>query len=266
MASNEFLPFATATGANVQSQAAYASAPSTEDGFSSGVAPSANVNKVWRQSSTIAAAIGTLIERRGGDALDNGNVSALTDALEAAINATVSSVPSGVVVPFAGSTAPTGWILCFGQAVSRTTYATLFAAIGTTYGAGNGSTTFNLPDARGRGVFGKDDMGGSAANRITSGVSGIAGATLGATGGDQRSQQHTHTATVTDPGHAHGVVTAGGASYATGISGNSTGGPGGSTPNTNSATTGISVTNANAGAGSSENMPPALIMNLIIKQ
>ena len=91
--------------------------------------------------------------------------------------------PAGVVLPFAGSTAPTGWLLCFGQAVSRTTFASLFAALGTSYGAGDGSTTFALPDLRGRIPGGKDNMGGSAASRLTTGGSGVNGATLGAVGG-----------------------------------------------------------------------------------
>lgn len=91
--------------------------------------------------------------------------------------------PAGVVLPFAGSTAPTGWLLCFGQTVSRTTYAALFTALGTTYGAGDGSTTFALPDLRGRIPGGKDNMGGSAASRLTTGGSGVNGSTLGAVGG-----------------------------------------------------------------------------------
>ncbi len=59
-------------------------------------------------------------------------------------------LPSGMVLYFANSTAPTGWLQCDGSAVSRTTYANLYAAIGTVYGAGDGSTTFNLPDTRGQ--------------------------------------------------------------------------------------------------------------------
>jgi microcystin-dependent protein len=59
-------------------------------------------------------------------------------------------VPTGSLMPYAGSVAPTGYLLCDASAVSRTTYATLFGIIGTTYGAGDGSTTFNLPDLRGR--------------------------------------------------------------------------------------------------------------------
>lgn len=58
--------------------------------------------------------------------------------------------PPGMIVPYGGAAAPAGWLLCDGSAVSRTTYADLFAVIGTTYGAGNGSTTFTLPDLRGR--------------------------------------------------------------------------------------------------------------------
>ena len=60
------------------------------------------------------------------------------------------SVPAGIIIPFAGTSVPTGYLLCNGAAVSRTDYADLFAVIGTLYGAGDGSTTFNLPDARDR--------------------------------------------------------------------------------------------------------------------
>lgn len=65
-------------------------------------------------------------------------------------------MPTGMVVPYAGAAAPDGWLLCQGQAVSRTTYAQLFSVIGTTYGSGDGSTTFNLPDMRGRVAVGSD--------------------------------------------------------------------------------------------------------------
>lgn len=68
-----------------------------------------------------------------------------------------ASLPAGLgPLPYAGSAAPAGWLLCDGQAVSRTTYAALFAVIGTVYGAGDGSTTFNVPDCRGRVVAGRD--------------------------------------------------------------------------------------------------------------
>ncbi len=73
---------------------------------------------------------------------------------------------TGEVKPFAGATAPAGYLLCAGQTVSRTAYAGLYAVINTIYGAGDGSTTFSLPDLRDRVVAGKDDMGGSSAARL----------------------------------------------------------------------------------------------------
>lgn len=69
-----------------------------------------------------------------------------------------SLVPAGAVMPFAMNSAPAGWLAAAGAAVSRTTYATLFAAIGTTYGSGDGSTTFNLPDLRGIFVRGSESQ------------------------------------------------------------------------------------------------------------
>jgi microcystin-dependent protein len=108
------------------------------------------------------------------------------------------AVPVGVVNPFAGATAPSGWLLCYGQAVSRTAYPVLFTTLSTTYGSGDGSTTFNIPDMRGRAVAGKDDMGGTAASRLTATVLSAAN-TLGATGGTQ-----THTMTSAEmPSHTH---------------------------------------------------------------
>jgi microcystin-dependent protein len=96
------------------------------------------------------------------------------------------NIPLGGLLEFTGTTAPNGsFVLPFGQAISRTTYAAYFALIGTTYGAGDGSTTFNVIDKRGRVSAGKDDMGGSAASRITSAGSSVDGATLGASGGAQ---------------------------------------------------------------------------------
>jgi microcystin-dependent protein len=82
------------------------------------------------------------------------------DAIAASLASTISglnSVPTGAVVPFGGSAVPTGWLECNGQAVSRTTYAALFTAIGTTAGVGNGTTTFNVPDLRGEFVRGWDN-------------------------------------------------------------------------------------------------------------
>jgi microcystin-dependent protein len=170
---------------------------------------------------------------------------------------------TGIVAPYTGSTAPTGWLLCYGQAVSRTTYAALFAVMSTTFGVGDGSTTFNLPDLRGRTPFGVDNMGGSAASRVTSGVSGITGTTLGAVGGSQIMHEHSHTATVTDPGHNHQLLNnAGGGTTAVFQAGGASGGAVGPV-STN--VTGISVSIANAGTGASQNMPPAMMLNYIVK-
>lgn len=74
-------------------------------------------------------------------------------------------LPSGIVMYFANSTAPNGWIKANGAAISRTAYSSLFTAIGTTYGAGDGSTTFNLPDLRGEFVRGFDDGRGVDSGR-----------------------------------------------------------------------------------------------------
>lgn len=91
----------------------------------------------------------------------------------------------GDYVIVSGSTLPPLCVWANGQNLNRTTYAAYFASVGTTYGAGDGSTTFGTPDVRGRVIAGKDDMGGSAANRLTGLSGGVNGAVLGAAGGAQ---------------------------------------------------------------------------------
>ena len=86
----------------------------------------------------------------------------VTSNIQTQIN---SSTPAGTVMQFAGSSAPAGYLKANGNAVSRTTYAALFAAIGTTYGTGDGSTTFNVPDLRGEFVRGLDDGRGVDSGR-----------------------------------------------------------------------------------------------------
>src|SRR5690606_30912733 len=95
------------------------------------------------------------------------------------------------------------FLMPYGQAVSRTTYSALFAKLGTTYGVGDGSTTFNLPDLRGRVAAGRDDMGGTSANRLTNQSGGLDGDTLGASGGSE-----THTLTEAElASHTHVLTT-----------------------------------------------------------
>jgi len=104
----------------------------------------------------------------------------------------VGSIPTGTVQAFAGSTAPIGYLLCNGAAVSRTTYSKLFSVIGTTYGAGNGTTTFNVPDLRGEFIRGLDAGRGVDSGR-----------TLGSSQGDLF-RAHTHSGTTSVAGaHTH---------------------------------------------------------------
>lgn len=160
------------------------------------------------------------------------------------------AAPSGVVLPFAGTTAPGGWFLCAGQAVSRIDYAALFTALGTTYGAGDGSTTFNVPDLRGRVPGGKDNMGGTAANRLTTAGSGVNGAALGAVGGAE-----THTLTTPQiPAHTHDVPKL-----------NPVGGTGYDITGGSLWTYGAGAS-ASAGSGNAHNnTQPTLVLNYIIK-
>src|SRR5262249_40622827 len=124
------------------------------------------------------------------------------------------AIPVGGVLPYVGSSAPnSSFALSFRQAVSRTTYATLFSLVSTTFGNGDGTTTFNLPDLRGRAVFGLDNMGGSAANRIAVAGGNFDGTSLGTTGGAQNKAiaqanlpNVTLTTTITDPGHTHTIT------------------------------------------------------------
>lgn len=107
-------------------------------------------------------------------------------------------VPTGSIVPFAGSVAPGGWLLCDGTPVARTAYSALFAVLGTAYGAGDGSSTFNLPDLRGRMPAGRGVNGDVDALGDSDG--------LGVT---SRTPKHSHTVdshTHTLPNHQHSVA------------------------------------------------------------
>lgn len=111
------------------------------------------------------------------------------------LNSSVTLVPTGAVMPFAMNSAPSGWLAANGTAISRTTYAALFAAIGTTYGTGDGSSTFNLPDLRGYFVR------GAGTNS-----DGTASGTFGAKQADSIIA-HTHSGTTQNdsPDHTHSI-------------------------------------------------------------
>jgi microcystin-dependent protein len=177
-------------------------------------------------------------------ATELGYVDGVTSAIQTQLNTLTSSiagivtVPTGVISPYAGldSNIPTGYLLCNGQEVSRTTYATLFGVVSTTYGLGNNSTTFNLPDLRGRAPIGAGTGTGLTARAL--------GATVGT---------ETHTLITAEmPVHNH-------TSLILGSGGGSTGIPVTASANTN-------TTTGDAGSGQAHpNMQPSLALNFIIK-
>lgn len=128
----------------------------TEGDPASGM-PATTVTGNWLNA--VQEEIANAIESFGEelDKPDNTQLAAILQAI---------TMPAGAVQPFARSTAPAGWLVCNGQPISRSTYASLFAAIGTTFGAGNGTTTFNLPELRGEFIRGLDNGRGVDAGRV----------------------------------------------------------------------------------------------------
>ena len=170
------------------------------------------------------------------------------------------SVPPSAVLACAGAV-PSGFLECDGSAVSRTTFSALFAAIGTTYGVGNGTTTFNLPDIKGRTIFGKE----VSESRLTSAISGINGGTLGAAGGNQSPQAHTHTGGTNTVGNHQHTGAADVAAFNTNgaippyahSGGGALTGAAGSHSHT--------FTTDGSGVGSSGNVPPGIVLRWGIK-
>lgn len=179
-------------------------------------------------------------------------------------SAIANLVPPGTVVPFAGVvggsvSAPPGWLFCDGGAVSRAQYPGLFGAIGTGWGEGDGATTFNLPDLRGRflrGVDGGQGRDPEAATRAASASGGNTGDKVGTTQGDAFAQ-HNHP--LTDPGHTHSMwntysgsnLPSGGFQYAGATTG----------PQTGNSVTGISI----KPTGGAETRPTNVTVNYLIK-
>lgn len=174
-------------------------------------------------------------------------------------------LPIGMVVAYSANSAPTGWLLCDGSAVSRSTYASLFAVIGITHGQGDAATTFNLPDYRGRFLRGVDGGTGRDPDKASRTAMGTGGNTGDAVGSVQDSTftAHNHTININDPGHAHGysIVSfqggspslSGGGQYANGTTGATTAGSG----------TGITASSNNTGGN--ETRPINAYVNYIIK-
>lgn len=200
--------------------------------------------------------------------LANGVAS--TDA--ATVGQIANILPIGSVIDLAGPSAPAGWLLCYGQAVSRTDYAALFAAIGTQYGIGDGSTTFNVPDLRGCVTAGNESMGGSPSGRLSTFFGSIAqtlGGFLGVSNHTLTKDQmpvHNHTGgTSSDGAHAHNI----GADYI-GSGTSSTGGyirptGTGATTSTDGEHTHTLLINSEGGGAAHTNAQPTRMMNKIIK-
>lgn len=183
-------------------------------------------------------------------------------AAPAAISAL--GIPVGAWFDFGGTALPAGFLWAYGQNASRSAQAPLFAAYGTTYGAGDGTTTFGLPDLRGRVVAGKDDMGGSSANRLTGLSGGLNGDTLGASGG---AETHTLTSAQQAAMDFSTVIYNGGAAYNPGSRLTSAGAVTFATNDGVGYSTLVlptSVTGSGGGGGAHNNVQPTFVSNKII--
>lgn len=121
----------------------------------------------------------------------NGNGSGVWDVIET-VNPEDIDIPVGVTGFYGGTEPPPGWFLCYGQEVSREIYANLFSVLGTTFGVGNGSTTFNLPDCRGRTIEGKEDSTGIGDTSGAQNHTITTGQTPALSGTTNTAQDHTH--------------------------------------------------------------------------
>ena len=182
-----------------------------------------------------------------------------TSALQAATKSYVDlGSPAGIIAPFAGTSAPSGWLACQGQAVSQTTYAALYAAIGATWNTGGeGAGNFRLPDLRG--VF----LRGTGTNG-TGSSSGAVGPSVGVYAADTY-LNHSHTATSTDSGHTHTNAYAFSTASLAGAGSSYTLPNSYSTQNTGTGTANITTTVATSTTGGTETKPKNYGILYIIK-
>lgn len=165
MATNEILPFATTnTGTNLLTQSEYVADEQRPIGHQPGIARSKLANKAMRQASLISAGLAEFIaDYQGNNVTDSLTPQQVADYLLDALINTV--MPAGTIIYVPQTTSPDGFLKANGAAVSRSTYSRLFSKIGTAFGVGNGSTTFNLPDLRGEFLRCLDDGRGIDAGR-----------------------------------------------------------------------------------------------------
>jgi len=202
--------------------------------------------EIDNEFNSISSAVTSKADKVAGSTTDNLAALDANGNLKDSGRSVEDILPSGFIGPFAGSTAPSGWLLCGGQEVSRSTFSSLFLSIGTTFGSGDGSTTFNVPDLRDRFPLGDRDQGQSDANRVDN-----FNTALGDSGGSDE-----HQLSIAEmPSHSHTQVTTGTSGGLIQVSAG--GGDIGGQDANNTRNTG--------GNQAHNNMPPFLALNYIIK-